>query len=304
MKSNFRYSFSSLTLLLVVFVLSSCGGGSSKKEESSKQEAFAEAEKKISKDLTEVVAEMPAPTEVPYLLQATGSDFNDNLINGLDNLSKYQTNQNESAVNLGVYATDMGYLLSYDKSAETREYMEACQGLAESLGIASVFDVKTMEDFQDNINNSDSLNKILVKAIAKAQVRLQQSDRMPVAALVLSGSFIEGLYLAVEVVETYPTDILDETNRNLILEPLVKVILDQKKPLVDIIGMLKDLPKAETTDAMIADLTQLKTHYDGSLSEIQTKIANNTGDLMLTQDMLTDVTSEVKRIREDIVAMQ
>ena len=54
--------------------------------------------------------------------------------------------------------------------------------------------------------------------------------------LVLAGSFIEGLYLAIEVIETYPKDVLDADTRNLILEPLVKVVLDQEKPLLDVIG--------------------------------------------------------------------
>ncbi len=106
-------------------------------EKSAKEAAFEEAEKKISSDLDQVIHDLPSPTEVPYMLQATGSDFNGTLINGLENLSKYETNEEEASLNLGVYATDMGYLLSYEKVSESRQYMEACQKLAETLGVAS-----------------------------------------------------------------------------------------------------------------------------------------------------------------------
>ncbi len=159
-----------------------------------------------------------------------------------------------------------------------------------------------MEEFQGNLNNPDSLSKILSRAIVEAETRLESSDRVSVAALILTGSFLEGLYLAVKVIETYPSDILDETNRNLILEPLVKVVLDQKKPLLDVIAMLKDLPQNDAIAKMITELSILRILYDGDLADIQAKIASNEGNFILTQDMLIDITTEVKRVRNDIVA--
>jgi hypothetical protein len=300
MKISIRYAFTLLIGSAFALALVGCGGTSN--EKSAKEAAFEEAEKKISSDLDQVIHDLPSPTEVPYMLQATGSDFNGTLINGLENLSKYETNEEEASLNLGVYATDMGYLLSYEKVSESRQYMEACQKLAETLGVASVFDVKTMEEFQGNLNNPDSLSKILSRAIVEAETRLESSDRVSVAALILTGSFLEGLYLAVKVIETYPSDILDETNRNLILEPLVKVVLDQKKPLLDVIAMLKDLPQNDAIAKMITELSILRILYDGDLADIQAKIASNEGNFILTQDMLIDITTEVKRVRNDIVA--
>lgn len=303
MNHSIRYSLQMLILFTLSAVLFSCGGSSKSESNSEKQQAFDEAEQKIAKDLNVVIADLPSPTEVPYLLQATGADYSESLINSLDKLDQYTTNEDEAALNLGVYATDMGYLLSYGKVPDSRKYLEACQNLAEALKVASVFDVKTMEDFQENLNNPDSLNKILSKAIYKAEDRLQESDRMPVAALVLSGSFIEGLYLAVKVIETYPTDILDEDTRNLILKPLFQVILDQEKPLTDIINMLKDLEQDEIIAKMITELNILKLLYEGDIANIQQKISANTGDFVLSQDMLIDITTEVKRIRTEIIAV-
>lgn len=302
MNQSIRYSFNLAFTLIIAAVLVGCGGSSSEKEKkAAEQAAFEEAEKKITSDLNTVIHDLPSPTEVPYLLQATGADYNPELVNTLDRLPRYETNEDESALNLGVYATDMGYLLSYEKISESREYMNACRKLAENLGVASVFDVKTMEEFQGNLNNPDSLNDILSRAIVEAEERLESADRVSIAALILTGSFIEGLYLAVKVIETYPTDILDEANRNLILEPLVKVVLDQKKPLLDVIAMLKDLPQDDIIAKMINELNILRILYDGDLADIQEKIATNKGDFVITQDMLIDITTEVKRVRRDVV---
>jgi len=289
-------------ILFLVIGIVSCDSKSKKKLESEAEaSAFEEAEKQISLDINKVIKDLPNPTEVPYLLQATGADFDKELINGLEKIPQYQSNEDETALNLGVYATDMGYLVSYEQVQPSLNYMENCQKLAESLGIASVFDVSTINEFQKNLNNPVKLNEIIAGAILEAEERLENSDRLPIAALVITGSFVEGLYLAVKVIETYPTDILDEDTRNLILEPLVKVVLDQKQPLLDVIALLKDLPEDDIISKMIAELNILRILYEGDLAEVEKKISENTGGFMLTQGMLLDITTEVKRIRTDIV---
>jgi hypothetical protein len=304
MKTTYRL-FANLTLILFLAVgIISCDSKSKKQLKSETDAvAFEEAGKKISADINKVIKDLPNPTEVPYLLQATGADFDRELINSLDRISQYQSNEDKTALNLGIYATDMGYLVSYEQVQPSLDYMENCQKLAESLGIASVFDVKTMSDFQNNLNDPTKLNAIISDAILEAEKRLESSDRLPVAALVISGSFVEGLYLAVKVIETYPTDILDEDIRNLILEPLVKVVLDQKEPLLDVIALLKDIPQDDIISTMIAELNILRILYEGDLAEIEKKISENTGNFILTQDMLLDITTEVKRIRTDIVTL-
>lgn len=294
-----------LTLFVSAIFLStmiSCGGGSSKS--SSEEAAFEEAEKKIVTDMDQVIHDLPSPTEVPYLLQATGADYNKEIINDLERLPKYLTNEDESALNLGIYATDMGYLISYQKLEEATDYLESAQKLAESLGVASVFSVATVEKFQTNLDNPDSLNKILTQSITDVEDRLESADRVSVAALILAGSFIEGLYLAVEVIETYPKDVLDEDTRNLILEPLVKVVLEQEKPLLDVISLMKDLPEDDIINHMINELEILRVLYETDLAEVEEKIANNTGDFVLTESTLSGIRSEVKRIRTDIVEFE
>ena len=51
----------------------------------------------------------------------------------------------------------------------------------------------------------------------------------------------------------------------------------------------------------MADLGKLKALYEGELAEIDKKISENTGNFILTQEMLSPITSEVKRIRGEIV---
>ena len=55
---------------------------------------------------------------------------------------------------------------------------------------------------------------------------LKDEQRNKVAALVTAGSFIEGLYLSTALVNNYPKDLLTKEQRNIILTPVIKVILE------------------------------------------------------------------------------
>ncbi len=72
MKTTYRL-FANLTLILFLAVgIISCDSKSKKQLKSETDAvAFEEAEKKISADINKVIKDLPNPTEVPYLLQAT-----------------------------------------------------------------------------------------------------------------------------------------------------------------------------------------------------------------------------------------
>lgn len=285
---------------LTVFICS-CGSNSKKVAAEIEAEAFEEAENQLIEEIDKVVHDMPPPSEVPYLLQATGSDFNADLINSLDNVAKYENSSDKAAMNLGAFATDIGYLSSYDQVQDALKYMEACQKLADQIGIASAFELELMERFEKNLGNRDSLANLINYAMDVAEEKLEATDRLQTIALVLSGSYIEGLYLSVMVIDTYPDDLLPEASRNLILEPLVKIIIDQKEPLNDVVRLLKDLKSDETIAEVVAEFDILRVLYQEDLAEIDKKIAEGDPNFTLNKDMLVDIISEVKRIRSEMV---
>ena len=287
------------TLVLVLTILAACGGSGDKKSDEAAEE-FDQAKSQMAQDIDKVIHDLPAPSEIPFLLQATGAEYNSDLISDLSKAEDYQTSTDKAALNLGVYATDVGYLASYEQVQEALKYMEACQILAETIGIASSFDLDLLARFEENLGNRDSLATLLNDALYVAESRLENDDRLNAAALVLAGSFMEGLYISTMVIETYPEDMLDEDSRNVILEPLVKIVLDQKKPLMDLIALMNDLPEDEMINYMIEELNVLKYIYQDELDKIDENIKNNTGDYVLTKDVLSNITYEIKRIRKAI----
>ncbi|NQZ74956.1 MAG: hypothetical protein HRT61_02440 [Ekhidna sp.] len=286
MKSN-QLKLASIALS-GAFLISSCGGGASKEESTTDASSEFEAAK-------EQVA-----AEVPYLLMSAGADFNPEIINSLDKINDYQSEQSKAALNLGVYATDIGYLTSYDKSEMALDYMGECQKLAAPVGVAEAIDYGMIQRFESNMENKDSLSAVINEVMQKSGERLSELDELNSAALLLAGSWVEGVYISTTIVNTYPDDIPEEA-RTLILEPLVKIVIDQKKSLEDLMQTMRDVPESEDVNGMLAELDKVKAIYDGELAEVEKQIAENTGGFVLKPSTLDNLAAEVTRIRTSIV---
>jgi hypothetical protein len=291
-------------LLAGAFFLASCGGGGQQTEEttddSQASAEFDQAKTEVISGINQVIKDLPPPSEVPYLLMATGSDFDPNLVNPLDKLDSYTSPASKAAMNLGVYTTDVGYLASYEKAQPSLEYVSACQKLAESLGIASAMDIELIGRFERNLNDKDSLKILVDEVLARTGQRLDAMDRLSIAGLVLGGTYTEGLYISTTLIENYPDDLPEETS-TLILEPLIKIVIDQGQSLDDLIKVMDDLGENEDINALKVDLQAINQIYDTELAEVSKQISENTGDLVLTRAVLANLTDKVQEIRGKIV---
>jgi hypothetical protein len=296
MKSIFKKKLHYLVMILFVTGLLSCGG--SKKQESSTGE-FDTAATATQKQVQNIIYEIPSPSEIPYLIQATGSDFNRDLINKLDKEKKYLATPKIAALNLGVYATDIGYLVTYEQVQDALNYMKASLDIAENLGLKNALDATIISRFQTNLNEKDSLANIINQTIANSDKYLKDTNRDNIAALVVAGTFIEGLYVSSQLVAKYPKNIVKDDDRMLILTPLIKLILDQEKPIGDMINLLKSIDlKDDWIEGLINSLMELQKNY-GDLN-FKEKIKNNRSDLALTDKTLERITIQIEKIRTTV----
>ena len=298
MKKN-QLKLASFALSAAVLI-SSCGGGGNKEQSSDASSEFDAAKEQVAKDVSKVLKDLPPPSEVPYLLMSAGAEFDANIINSLDNMNAYQNDGTKAALNLGVYATDIGYLASYGKSELALDYMGECQKLAAPVGVAEAIDYGMISRFESNMENKDSLASIINEVMQKSGERLGELDELNSAALLLAGSWIEGVHISTTIVNTYPDD-LPEESRTLILEPLVKIVMDQKVSLNDLLQVMNDVPKSDDVNNMISELGKVKAIYDGELAEVEKQISENTGDFVLKPSTLDNLAAEVGRIRGSIV---
>ncbi|HET9053695.1 MAG TPA: hypothetical protein VFM90_05950, partial [Cyclobacteriaceae bacterium] len=219
---NFKRSIYLILSAFLMAGLAACGSSNSDKEKDSDE--FKDAEKSLENQIKDVVYNIPSPTEIPYLLQATGADYNPGLVNPRTKVDQYTTHTDKAALNLGVYSSDIGYLTSYEKAQEAINYLNACKTLADGLGVIGTFDIEILKRFEANISNKDSLSYLLDETIKQTDKFLKDESRNKLAALVVTGSFVEGLYISTGLIKSYPKDLLPEDARNTVLGPLIRVV--------------------------------------------------------------------------------
>ncbi len=273
--------------------------GSSGDDKSKNAEDFDAAnEERLKDQIEEVVYNIPSPSEIPYLLQATGAEFNQGLVNPRTKLDQYITRSDKAALNLGVYTADIGYLSSYDKTQEAIDYLAAAKTLADNLNIIGSFDFDVLQRFEANISNKDSLAILLNDAVHQTERFLRDDNRNRLASLVITGSFIEGLYISTGLVKSYPKDILPDDARNLVLTPLIRIVLEQKKSVSELVTMLSSLEQTEPISAVMDDLKKLDATY--AALNIEDQIKNNRADMVLTDKNLIEIATIVERVRKSI----
>ncbi len=276
--------------------LGSCATSSEDKGETSKE--FDEANETLKAQIDSVAYKIPPPSEIPYLIQASGAEFNQGLVNSREKVDQYTTHNDKAALNLGVYAADIGYLTSYDKTQEAIDYLTACKTLSDNLGLIGAFDAELLQKFEQNISNKDSLTRLLDRTIKKSETFLKDGSRNKLSSLVVAGSFIEGLYIATGLIKSYPKNILPEDNRNLILTPIMRVVLDQKRSVAEMVKMLGAAEQTETVKAIREELNTLAQTYQNL--NIDEQIKNNRADLVLSDKNLEGITTAVEKIRKHI----
>ena len=286
-----------MLMVLALGTMIACGGNKTETVDESVE--FDSAKEELKQSIEEVVYNIPSPAELPYLLEATGADFNGSFVNSLESLSKYKSTFDKAALNLGVYAGDIGYLSSYSQTQEALEYLQAAKELADYLGVVEAMDQAVLERFEENIDERDSLYVIINNAVDNVDEYLLTEQRNKVAALVTTGSFIEGLYVSTELVRTYPKDLLPDDTRNLILTPVIQLIFKQESSLNELIRLVNSVEPDALMNEIKAGLEALKFNYEAINMEEQIK--NNRADLMLTDQSLVTIAETVNKIRTDII---
>lgn len=253
---------------LSIAVLLSCGQDKSKKIEKDLANESQQKAEQLKKDFNkakQVFYSLPSPIETAMLIKRSGVDYNESLLNPLDNQSKYVSSY-KLAMNLGVYSANISYASIFNQNQTSIKYMAAAKKLAESIGILDAIDQETVERLEKNINNRDSLMDIISGTFMNSDSFLKENGRPETASLLIAGGWIEGLYLATQHAALSPKN-----------EEIIDRITDQKISLQSLIKLLNGYKENKNVAQALASLQKINKIYEN----------------------FTMVTSDVKSVTDD-----
>jgi len=274
----------SVFILLLGLFLFSC----SNPEESistEEQEIDTEIDSQIAEDFNQakqVFYSLPSPIETAMLMKRAGAKYDENLLNSISNVPNYNTILNK-ALNLGVYSADLSFVSMFDQSQASVKYLSATKRLADDLGILNAVDESYIKRMENNINSRDSLMEIISETFMNSNAFLKENERPELAAIVLSGGWIEGLYIATQIAKT-TTDNKELKDR----------IIDQRLSLTTLLSLLDKHKDDANIQVVIKDFERIQKVYDNidvNTSEI-TAVVNEETNVTTLESTTTTVFSD------------
>ena len=280
--------------------LSSCGNGGENVIEDEIDDSINEEEMVVNNldKAKQVFYSLPSPIETAMLMKRAGAKYNEEFLNSIENLPNYTTTKS-MALNLGVYSADLSFASMFDQSQASIKYLTATKKLAENLGILNAVEQSTVKRMEGNVNNRDSLMEIISETLMNSNSFLKENDRAEVAALILTGGWIEGLYIA--------TKIAKSTSSN---KELVNRIIDQRLSLKTLNSLLEEYKDDENIASVYEDLKKIAVLYEKvevTTSKIETEavegkstVLKSNTEISITDEVFDNLCTTVDEVRNNI----
>lgn len=227
-----------------------------------------------------VISSIPFPSNILDTLNSVNAKFQADLLNPANSLNLY-SESNSQASNLGLYGADLAYVISYEQYDEVGIYMKVTKYLADNIGIPLAFTQDIIQRCEKNQNNKDSLSNIVFQSYSVIDQTLKHSQRDASEILVLTGGWVEGVYLTLQGISS----IAQESDK----QKVYHILFEQKEFANKLLIMLNSLTSSDYCKNLVAPMQDVKTAFDAMTSVGSFTPAN-----------IKNLTDKVKAIRNVI----
>lgn len=232
---------------------------------------------------------MPTPLQVATALKVMNVDYNENLL--LKNGNIVIGSDVDLSLALGMYLTDLGYTTVYNNTQKSLSYAKDIQFIMEELPITPYINNGFKERFNDNIDNQDSLCKIILDGYNDANQYISETENEALGLLILTGAYIEGLHLA-----------SSSNVSNIWLEEHDNIFIQQKLFLDNFLVLLDGYKSNNKIKTVLDKLENLKLVFD----EINIQFNDETEKYELKESITPGkrlkISALITRLRNEIVS--
>jgi hypothetical protein len=264
-----------------------------------------EAPVEISEEAMEsIVQNIASPIEMAALIKTMDVPYSRNYLAPTNEVNEYAS-PHAKAFNLGVYGADLGYINMYSRQTHVIEYITAIRQLADDLNVGQFFDFSTLRRLASSSQDIDSMMYISVNSFNRIDRYLRENKRGNLSALMVSGVWVEGLYLGTQVVKDHPQD------------KLIQAVGEQKTVLNQLMLLLELYKRDQFVVDLIKELSVLKEIFDDIKITIEvgepesvikdgrlTIIQHEKSVVHITDEQLDDLIEKARICRENLISVR
>lgn len=301
-----------IAYILLIFVIVSlqfnCGGCGGSDDElipiDTNEIKFAEVTYD-SDAINEIIQSFSSPVEMAAMLNSLEVPFSKNYLVETEDATDYDTNF-KKAIALGILSADLGYLNVYGRTSLIVEYLTVIKRIADDLKVGQFFDFQTLKRLSTSNDNLDSLLILSVQSYHNMDDHLRSNQRSNLSALVVTGVWIESLYLATQVLSK--AELKDKE--------LIDRVGEQKTILNSLLPILKLYKNDQNFERLVDDFNEIKNAYEGvsikiEVGEPESKIINGELVIMQNEKSIVEITDEqlqeiiytTEKIRNKLIAL-
>ena len=201
--------------------------------------------------VSDMIQNISSPVEMANEIKNSGVNFSKDMLNAAGQESNYETSF-KRAVNLGVYAADLGYINTFGKSTVVVDYLTSIKRLADGIGVGQFLDFNTLSSLAKNSTNLDSLKQLSVTSFNNIDKYLREQKRSNVSTAIVVGTWVEGIHITSAVIQqTQDKGLIDR--------------LGEQKNIVDIISIVVNTYGRSDSDfkSLSKEVDKLKQIYNG-----------------------------------------
>ncbi len=286
----YKNSLISVILFLLVISFFSCKGRPGTDEKHGL--AIQSNTRDSTENLRLIFYNMYLPPQMSRIFERVGANYDPAILNQPDNFGRYQ-GRHKIALNLGVFGVDLNYTRIFDQTALTSKYFSTIQLMTSKLGIPSEYYERILENLEQYYKNKDTIIKVAGELYERTDNYLKEKKHNADAALIVTGGWIEALYISTQILKTDP-DNVEMSDR----------IAEQKYSLNSLISLLSNFQEDIDVAGDILMLKLLKKSFDRyeiyyDQDDFKLDTVNK---LISTSNYHTGITTEILGEIGDIVA--
>jgi uncharacterized protein involved in propanediol utilization len=192
----------------------------------------------------------------------------------------------------------------YNKTSAVIDYLTAIKTLSDAIKVGQFFDFTTLKRLATNSKNLDSLMYISVHSFNQMDKYLHSNNRTNLSVLMVTGVWIEGLYLGTQVYKVTPS------------QQLAERIGEQKLTLDQLMLILENYQKDKQYTKLLEDLQLLKVLFQSVNIRIEkgepqmieengmlTIIQNDKSIVEITPEQLTNIIATTEQVRNRLISL-
>lgn len=279
--------------IAVTLALASCGGGKTEGEDDMTTVDTVKIETQ-TEQVTETFFQVPSPGEMLTFIKLVGGKSNKNVsfLNSPDNKKNYIDNKSK-ALNFGIYSCDLSYCSIFEIGSEALKYFKTVKQLGDEIGVSKAINPAVLKRLEGNLGKPDSLAVITDDIYFSSFETLEDNKQGPTLSLVVSGGWIESLFIATSLIKYEAKS------------PLVERLADQKYTLDNLIEFLKKYQSDTNVASIIIQFTELQAEFN-KIGEKDAAVAKDSKavkvfgggkELAITEGQYKAIVEKIKAIR-------